>query len=137
MSLNRPSYFFKIVLIYQPKPRSSTCYNSLLGRHKERHLLLDSHLETSMCETFNTLIGIIHRHSNSLSFEIIHVHFCWFRSVFGSECQSELSRSGSNEVCGSILITECVSTDYDWFRPSWDWFGDLFKDDGFSEYSSS
>jgi hypothetical protein len=57
----------------------------LLGRHEQRHLLLNSHLETSMCEPFNTLIGVIHRHSNSLSFEIINVHFCCFRSVCGGE----------------------------------------------------
>ena len=100
-----------------------------------------------MCETVDTLIGIVHCHGDTFPLEIVDWHFDGFTSILGCECQGEFTWSWSDVVCGSVLclvstfqnvdkthlISESVSTYADGLSPTWHWFWDFLKDDRFSE----
>lgn len=90
-----------------------------------------------MSEAIDTLISVVHGQSDTLAFEVVDVELGRGTSVSGSVSESELSRSGSDKVGRSILVTESVSTDADGLGPSRDGLGDLVENDGFSEDGSS
>lgn len=77
---------------------------ALFGRHEQRHLLAQSHFETSMGETKDALIGVVHGHGHTTSFEFVNGQFGRCRAIVGSESQSELAWSRSNVVGRSVLL---------------------------------
>ena len=98
--------------------------------------LMKGVLETAMSKSFNAFISVVHSHSNS-TFSGVSVNFHFlFTSIISLESNFECSWLVNNKICCLILISVGVSSNDDWFLPSWNESGDVFNDDGFSKDSS-
>lgn len=89
-----------------------------------------------MSKIFNTFIDIIHTHANSsFSFKFIDFHFLFFTLVI-SEYDLECSWSIDDEISRSVLIAKGMSSNNNWFFPSWNESWNVADDDRLSEYST-
>ena len=76
---------------------------SLLGRHEQRHLLAQRHLEARVGEAVDALLRVVHGQGDTLALEVVHLHFGRLGAVLGRECQGELARARGEEVGRSVL----------------------------------
>ena len=107
--------------------------NGVFGGQVERVFSLESKLEATVSESFNTLISVVHSHTNSsLSCELMDFHL-FLTSVVSLEGDLKGSRLVNNKVSGSVLISMGVSANNDWLFPARDESGDVADDNGFSE----
>jgi len=62
--------------------------------------------------------------------------FLSFGRIVGGEGDFKFSGSINNEIGGSVLVSESVSSDDDRLSPSWDVFREVIDEDRFSENGS-
>jgi hypothetical protein len=95
---------------------------------------LKSEFETAVSEIFNAFINVVHTHTDtSFSFKFENLHFFFF-TLSISEDYLESSWFINDKISGSVLITESMSSNNNWFFPSWNKPWNIFDDDWFSEY---
>lgn len=89
-----------------------------------------------MGKAFNTLIGVIHTHSNTTStFIMINFHFL-FWAIISFENDLEFSWLIDYKICSFILITKGMTSNDDRFFPPWNKSWDVFNNDRLSENST-
>lgn len=85
----------------------------------ERVLSLQCEFETTMSESFNTVIGVVHAKTDS-TFPIVMKNFHFLNTaVVGFENYLKFAWFLHNEVSRFILITKSMPTDDDRFLPAW------------------
>ena len=89
-----------------------------------------------MSELGDGLIGVIHSHSDSTAWVVEDVVGLLGSSVLWGEDDLEGSWLVDDEVGGSVLVTESVSSDDDGLLPLRDQKWDVLAEDGFSEHGS-
>jgi hypothetical protein len=110
--------------------------DSILSGQVQRINSRKGEFEAAMSKLFNTLISIVHSKTyTTFSFEFIDLVFL-FSSVFSSEDNLKGSRLVDCEICGSILISESMSSDDNRLFPSWNKSWDVLDDNRFSENCS-
>lgn len=110
--------------------------NSVFGCQIQRICPVQGELEGTVGEFFNTLISVVHTHTNA-SFSLIleDLHFGLF-SISSLEKNCKCARLIYFKIGGFVLVSKSVSTDDDRFFPSRNQSGDVFDDDRLSEDSS-
>jgi hypothetical protein len=89
-----------------------------------------------MSELFNTLVSIVHCKSNStFSLKFINKHSALF-SVFSLENNLKSSWLINFKICGLILISKSVSSNYYRFFPARNESWNVANYDGLSKYGS-
>ena len=89
-----------------------------------------------MCEFLNAFVCVVHCQADSpLALEVIHLHPFLLATLAGEE-HFEGAWFLYSEICGFVLIPECVSSDYDGVFPPRDESGDIADDDWFSKHSA-
>jgi hypothetical protein len=78
------------------------------------------------------LIRVVHRHSHTLSLEVVNLHHGLF-TLCRRVDELQFTRSRSDKVGRTVLVSKGVTTDDDRLDPAWDRLGDSFDDDGFTE----
>ena len=89
-----------------------------------------------MCESSNGLIKVVLCLCNTGALEVIYLDTLWL-SAGGSVDKFEGAGAGDETVCGTVLVTESVTADYDGLLPAWDEPRNARDDNGFTEDSSS
>ena len=107
--------------------------NSVLGRHVARIVSGEGILHASMSESIDGLVGVVHAHQDARSWEVEHFEISGLRSILRLEAHCELAGHLGAEICGSILISESVSTDDDGLGPARDQSRDVRDNDRLSE----
>ena len=110
--------------------------DSVLRGHVKRIVPLESELETAVSESFDTLVSVIHSHTDT-TFSFVFVDFhCLFGSVISRKDNLKLSWFVNSKVSGFVLITKGVSSDNDRFLPSRDKSWNIADHDRLSKDSS-
>jgi hypothetical protein len=110
--------------------------DGVFGGQVKRILSSKGKFKAAMSELLDTLISIIHGKANStLSFILVDFHSL-LSAVVSLEDNFKGSRLINYEICGLILISECVPADNDGLFPSRDESWDVLDNDWFSEDSS-
>ena len=94
---------------------------------------LEGEFEAAVSELLNTLISIVHGQAySSLTLIVVHLSPLLF-STLSSEDNLKSPRLVNCKVSGFVLISECMSANYDRFLPSRDQPRNILDDDGFSK----
>lgn len=89
-----------------------------------------------MSKLFNTLCSVVHgKTDTTLSGIIVDLCF-YFATIFWFKDNCKLTGLINFEICGSVLVTKCMSANNDWFFPSGYESGDVFNNDRLSEDGS-
>ena len=93
--------------------------NGIFSGHIKGILSLKGKFKAAVSKILNTLVDIVHSHTDStFSLEFVDFHLLLF-SLCISEDDFESSGSVDCEICGSVLISESMSADNNGFFPSW------------------
>lgn len=110
--------------------------DGVLGAHIKRHLLQQCHLERSMSKAIDRFVSVVHGQSDTA--RLIVKHLDTFRlTPLRGEDELESTRTGNDEVFGTVLVPMGVTTNDDGLFPALDKTGDSRDDDGFTEDSAA
>ena len=112
-------------------------HNCVLGGQITWHVSGESLFETFVSETSDGFIGIVHTHQNTWGFKVVNFHSLFLRTIFWSENNLELTGFVNDSISSSILISESMSSNNDWFSPSWNKSWNILAKNWLSEDSSS
>ena len=94
-------------------------------------------LETGLGESGDTVIGIVHTHSDTTSLgEVADCPFGWLGAVFGLECHLESTSFLNNKISSLVLISKSMSTNNNSIFPTWNEKRYTFDENRFTEYCS-
>jgi hypothetical protein len=79
------------------------------------------------------VVGVVHRHGDTLALEVKDVEGNGGRAVLGLEVEGELTSAGDDKVGRAVLVAESMTTNADGLGPSGDGLGDVLEDDGLTE----
>lgn len=91
-------------------------------------------LETSACKTVNWVVCVKHSKIASTFLEFCHFLGDCFTSIVWGKLDFNFSWFCYNVILASILITKCMSSNNDWLYPAWNESGDVWDNDGLTEY---
>jgi hypothetical protein len=112
--------------------------NGVLGAHVKRHLLVEGHLEGSVCETSDGLGGVVHAHADSSTFrEVKDVPLLLLSAILGSKNHLELASAWHDKVLAAVLVTKGVPSDANRLGPPWHGLGDTVEHDWLAEDGSA
>ncbi len=118
------------------KPSVIGFQDRILGRHVERVFFCQRHLERGTGKAVDRLVGIVHRHRDPVTLEIIYFPTLCFTFFIGKG-QPECAFSPDHLIGGTILVSEGMTTDDDGFGPSLYITGNIAANDRFPEYGPS
>lgn len=92
-------------------------HDSILGGHVNRVITVQTVLETLMGELGNRRVQVVHGHTDTRGWEVEYIISGGRLAGGRGEDDLEFSRFSGQEICGTILITESMTADHDWFLP--------------------
>lgn len=110
--------------------------NGILSGQIQRILSLKCKLEAAVSKAVDTFISVVHAHTDtSSSFVVIDFHFL-FCSIIAFEQDLKFAWLINNEIGGFVLVSESMTSDYDWFFPAWDKSRNILDDNRLTENST-
>lgn len=110
--------------------------DGVLRAHVERHLLEERKLEGGVRKPGDRIFGVILCLGDTWSLKVEYLDLFRF-AAFGSVDKFESAWAWDKSVLGTVLVTECVTSDDNWFLPAWYETRDARDDDGFTEYCAT
>jgi hypothetical protein len=105
--------------------------------HVERVVSLEGKLEAGMGELGNGFVGVIHAEHHTGVFEMEDFMDNGFTAIIWDERHQEFASLLWAEVGSSVLVSESVSSNYNWFSPAGNKSWNVFDNDWLTEDSSA
>lgn len=112
--------------------------DGVLGRHVQRDVLFECHLERRVGETSDRLGGVVHGETRSTTLGVVeHLPLLTLRAVGRRKLHSKLARLVDGKVLAAVLVTKRVTTDDDGLGPTGNRAREVVQDDGRTEHGTA
>jgi len=112
-------------------------HDSVLSSQVAWEVSLKRIFERFVGKSLDGFISVVHTHQNTWGFKVVNFHTLFSRSVLWGENNLKLTGFIDDSISSSVLITESMSSDNDWFSPSSNIFLNILAENWLSENSSS